>query len=377
MPLQDHMKIVSVDDHLIEHGRVWSDRLPSKYKEIGPHLVDEGRMQMWVYEDNVQVAFTGLGAASGRSFEQYGMDAIHESEMLPGCNDPHERLKDMDIDGVWAQLNFPSYPRFAGTQFLLAGKDRELALLCVQAYNDFVLDEWCAAAPDRFIPLMILPLWDPKLAAKEIERTAARGAKSITFPENCTPLGLPSIFTDHWDPLFAAAQDANLPISMHFGTSGRMPVTSPDAPEAVYIALMGTNSMGSAAELVFSPVFHKFPGLKFALSEGGVGWIPWLKERLDYTWERQKFWTGINLDVPPSVLFDRHIYGCFIDDSVGVGLRDQIGVDKLMLESDYPHSDSTWPHTRKRVAEVLGDASDEDAHRIAELNARALYNFPG
>jgi predicted TIM-barrel fold metal-dependent hydrolase len=181
--------------------------------------------------------------------------------------------------------------------------------------------------------------------------------------------------------VFAAAQDAGLPLSMHFGSSGRMPFTSPDAPGArgngpVQIALMGTNSMSCATEWIFSQVFHKFPNLKVALSEGGIGWIPYMKERLDYTFYRQRHWGGINADVLPSELFDQHIFGCFIDDVAGIKNRYDIGIHNMMLESDYPHSDSTWPHTWKRAAEVLADVPDEEAHRIAELNARELYHFP-
>jgi predicted TIM-barrel fold metal-dependent hydrolase len=380
MPLQDYMKIVSVDDHLFEHDNVWTDRLPAKYKDIGPHVILDKDIPFWVYEDRVSSAYVGLSVASGHRREDYNMEAVHLRDVIPGATDPVERLMDMDIDRVWAQLCFPSYPRFAGTQFL-DGRDKKLALLCVQAYNDFVLDEWCAAAPDRFIPLTLIPLWDPKLAAKEIERTAANGTRSVAFPENPTPLGLPSVFSNHWDPVFAACQEAQIPLSMHFGSSGRMPATSPDVPGArgngpVQITLMGTNSMGCATEWVFSPVFHKFPGLKVALSEGGIGWIPWLKERLDYTWQRQRYWGGINQQVPPSELFDQHIYGCFIDDVTGIKARHDIGVGNIMLESDYPHSDSSWPDTWKRAEEVLADVPDEEAHRIAELNARELYRFP-
>jgi predicted TIM-barrel fold metal-dependent hydrolase len=289
--------------------------------------------------------------------------------------DPVARLKDMDVDRVWAQLCYPSFPKFAGTQFL-KGQDRDLAFMCVQAYNDFVLEEWCASAPERFIPLTLIPLWDPDLAVEEIERTALKGTKSISFPENPIPLGLPSIFSGHWDRVFAAAQDAGLPLSMHFGSSGRMPFKSPDAPHPVNTALMGTNSIGAATEWVFSPVFHKFPQLKVALSEGGIGWIPWLKERLDYVWGRQRFYSGLDQDVLPSQLFNKHIFGCFIDDVAGVHMRHEIGVHNMMLESDYPHSDSSWPHTWKRASEVLADVPDEEVHRIAELNARELYNFP-
>jgi hypothetical protein len=137
---------------------------------------------------------------------------------------------------------------------------------------------------------------------------------------------------------------------------------------------MATNSMSTAADLCFSPIFHHFPGLRVALSEGGIGWMPYLIERLDYTAERQG-WSGIDTSVPPSELFRKHIYGCFIDDMAGLRDREYIGVEHIMLESDYPHSDTSFPYTRKRAEELLLDVPDNEAHRVAELNARDLYNF--
>src|SRR5690606_27142737 len=133
---------------------------------------------------------------------EYGVEPTRYEDMLPGCYDPRARVLDMDIDGVQAGLSFPSFPRFAGTVFL-EGEDKELALLCVKAWNDHMLDEWCAAAPDRLIPIVILPLWSVDESVAEIERTAAKGAKAISFPENPVPLGLPSFHTDHWDPVLS------------------------------------------------------------------------------------------------------------------------------------------------------------------------------
>jgi predicted TIM-barrel fold metal-dependent hydrolase len=295
--------------------------------------------------------------------------------MRPGCYDPKERVKDMDIDGVWAQLCFPSLPKFAGT-FFLNSRDRELARLCIEAYNDFMIDEWCGYAPDRFIPMTILPLWDADACVAEVSRTAAKGARAISFPENPVPLGLPSWYTEHWDGVFAAAQEADLPLCMHFGTSGQVPMTAPEAPFAVGTTLMGTNSMAATADLIFSPVFYRFPGLKIALSEGGIGWVPYLLERADHVWERHRFYDNVNKDVRPSELFRKHIWGCFIDDEFGLASREAIGVDKIMWEGDYPHADSDWPNTGKRAAELLAEVPDGEAHRIVELNARELFNFP-
>lgn len=401
MPLQEHMKLISVDDHVIEHPMVWQDRLPDRYKQAGPRVIEVGDEQsgksvratgtanpgragakgriaakgdeVWLYEGRVYANW-GLSAVAGRPYEEFGDEPTRFDLLRPGYYNSVARAKDMDEDGIQAQLCFPQFPRFAGTLFL-EGEDKELALLCVKAYNDFMLDEWCGQAPDRFIPMMIMPLWDIDECVKEIERTSDRGAKAISFPENPSPLGLPSFHTDGWDPVFAIAQERELPLCMHFGTSGQVPVTSPDAPTIVAMALMGCNSMSATADIIFSPTFKKFPNLKVAFSEGGTGWIPWLKERIDNAWNRHRHYLDLWMDEKPSQIFNRNIFGCFIDDETGIALRDKIGVNNIMWECDYPHSDSDWPHARKRFAEVMADVPDADVHRIGELNARELFHF--
>jgi predicted TIM-barrel fold metal-dependent hydrolase len=269
---------------------------------------------------------------------------------------------------------FPSFPGFAGSTFL-AAKDKSLANACVAAWNDFILDEWCAAAPGRFIPMVMVPFWDVPASVAEVERMAAKGAKSITFSEAPHRLGLPSFHSDHWDPFLAAAQAADMPLCLHFG-SGGAPDVAPDANFAVSIALFGMNSQFTTVDLLFSPVFHKFPRLRVALSEGGIGWMPYVLERLDYTWERHRYYTGINFDVRPSELFQNHIFGCFIADNAGIEMRHLIGIDNVMFEGDYPHSDSNFPASRKKLADVLSEVPEDQARKIAEDNARRVFNFP-
>lgn len=380
MPLQDHMQLISVDDHLIEHPRVWADRLPTKYQELGPRIVEVPRAkggppsQVWEYQGKTYPQI-GLNAVAGKKPEDYGIDPSRFDEMLPGCYDPVQRLADMDLDGVEAALCFPSFPRFAGTVFL-DGADRDVALASVQAFNDFILDEWCAAAPHRYIPLVILPLWDVDLCVAEVHRTFAKGAKTIAFPENPSPLGLPSIHTDHWDPLFSVAEEYDLPLSLHFGTSGLSPKPSPEGPMAVSITLFGTNSMSALTDLLFSPVFHRHPKLNVALSEGGIGWVPYMLERADYVWERHRFYQNVNQEYRPSELYFKHVYSCFIEDRHGLQNREDVGLDNILWECDYPHSDSNWPNSRKVADEVFAKIPDEDVHKIVELNARRLFNFP-
>lgn len=378
MPLQPHMKLLSVDDHLIEHPQVWQYRLPSRYLEAGPRIVELPRAgglptQCWVYEGR-HYPYIGLNAVAGRRPEEYGVEPYRFDEMIPGCWDPKLRVADMDIDGVEAMACFPSFPRFAGTVFL-ESDDKDLGLLCVRAYNDFVLDEWCATAPSRLIPVVMLPLWDPQLAVAEIHRTAEKGAKAITFPDNTVSLGLPSLHTDHWDPVFSAAEETGMPLCVHFGSGGLPPQVAPDAPLAVMITLMGTNSMHSTTEFLFSPVLHKHPDLKIGLSEGGVGWIPYLLERADYVWAKHRYYQNINQEVLPSELFRKHFHGCFIEDEAGVKNRYDIGIGNITWECDYPHSDSFWPRSRQRAVEVFADVPDEEVHQMVEFNTRRLYNF--
>jgi predicted TIM-barrel fold metal-dependent hydrolase len=373
--LQDDVQLISVDDHVIEHARVWQDRLPERFKADGPqvHRDDKGN-DMWHFA-GTKFANIGLNAVAGKRREDFNMDPTRFEDMIPGCYDPAARVRDLDTDGIQAQLCFPSFGGFAGTKFAEA-KDHNLGLACVRAYNDWMLEEWCATAPDRFIPMVMVPFWDPNASAREVERTAAMGAKAVTFPENPPALGMPSFHTDHWDPLWAAVQDAQMPLCMHFGTGGAPPI-QPGAPFAVAIALMGMNSQSTAVEMMFSPMFRKFPGLRVALSEGGIGWMPYVLERCDYTWERHRHYQHLALDVPPSQVFRDHIFGCFISDETGLEVLDRIGVDQVMWECDYPHSDSNWPHARKVLAEQVRHLPDDVCRRIAEDNARRLFHFDG
>jgi len=376
--LPKDVQIVSVDDHVIEHPNVWQDRLPAKFKEAGPNLIrDAVNGDHWRFEGEKAGNFA-LNAVAGRAKEDIAMDPRSYDDMRDGCHDIEERIKDMDIEGVHAQLNFPNMPGFAGTTFAVA-KDKELALACVQAYNDFIIDEWCAPYPDRQIPLMIVPWWDMDLTVKEIHRTADKGGKSFTFVELPHRMGMPSWHSDYFNPMLQAAQDRDMPISIHFGSGGFPPGVSTEGVTTnfvVGISLFALNSANATAELLCSPVFHNYPGVKFVLSEGGIGWVPYMLERLDYVWDRHRWYNDINREIPPSQLFHSNMYAPFIYDDAGIHSRHLIGIENIMFESDYPHSDSNWPHTRKMLEESLANVPDDECRLIAEGNARRVYNFP-
>jgi predicted TIM-barrel fold metal-dependent hydrolase len=387
--------IVSVDDHVIEPSGVWLDRLPRKYHDAAPRIVTEpDGQEFWVYEDRRTVT-GGLGAVAGRRPEDITVEGFPYSEMRPGCYDPRARLADMDEAGILASLNFPSIPRFCGQLFWEAN-DKELALLCVRAYNDWMIDEWCATAPGRYIPLTIIPLWDPQLAVHEIERTAAKGSHSFCFSENFEPLGLPTIHDPggYWDPVVAAAEDNEQVLSIHIGSSSTMYKVASNSPFMANMSLGAIRPAGCMLSWIFSGMLQRFPGTRIALSEGSIGWIPWFLERANQVLSTQKYWVAKGLQYQGSAEgahavnrgvdvhaidvyedYRRHFHGCFIDDATGLRMLDVIGEDNVMIETDYPHSDTTWPHSIKLAHERLDGLPEDVQYKILRGNAEGLYRF--
>ncbi len=377
--LRDDMQAISVDDHVIEPPNVFVDHIDPKFRDRAPHIVDRDGVEGWLWEDRFYpLSFQGKPETRKFREDEAGrgddLFARRYEDMIPAAFEVHERVRAMDEDGVWAELVFPTFPRFGGTGFLEA-VDKDLALACVRAWNDWMLDEWAAAYPDRFIPQTLVPLWDVPAAVKEIERCAAKGSKAILFIENPYPLGLPSFPTGHWQPVFQACNDTGLPLSMHIGTSSGLISPSPESSFSVGVALCGINSMSALGDMIYGGVFNGLPNCRVALSEGGAGWVPYVLERLDYTWERSRY-DGLKNETPPSEVFNEHIWVCMISDAYAIRNRDLIGIDKIMWEADFPHNDSNWPNSRKVLADALLDVPDDECRKIVETNARDLYNFP-
>jgi predicted TIM-barrel fold metal-dependent hydrolase len=374
MNLED-MIMISVDDHVVEPPDMWEGRVPMKYADQAPKIVvmEDGR-EAWDYLGRLSTN-TGLNAVAGRPPEDYGLDAQAFADMRPGCYDVHERVRDMSANGVLAGMNFPSWPGFAARQ-LLDTPDKGLAIALLRAYNDWHVEGWCGPYPDRFIPLGILPIWDPQLMAEEVHRLASMGCHAVTFSENPAPIGLPSLHSDHWDPFWAACEDEQTVVCMHIGSSSSMPTTSEDAPFSVFHTLAAVNNMGAAADLVFSPVFRKFPTFKVALSEGGIGWIPYLLDKMDYHYAHHQAWTGLDFgDKLPSHVFRERVVTCFIKDPSGITMRHQIGIDTITWECDYPHSDSTWPTSPEDLWKYVGELPDDDINKMTHLNAMRVFQF--
>jgi predicted TIM-barrel fold metal-dependent hydrolase len=396
--------MISVDDHIIEPPDLWVRWLPAKYREKGPRVV-KGPYEMvgealprayrsgwsafrvalegpttdwWVFED-LRIGTLLGNAAAGFSPAEVVPGPITYEQMRPGCYDRTARLEDMTVNHVERSLCFPTFPRFCGQTFLDA-HDKDLGLACVRAYNDFMVDEWADGSGGRLIPLCLIPLWDAKLAADEVRRNAARGVRAVAFSELPVELGLPSIHNrdGYWDPFFAACDETGTVICMHIGSASTVPLTSTDAPIHVQISLTTLNSQMSLSDWLLSGVLPRFPNLRLAFSEGQLGWMPFMLERLDNLWRKRTYrdeWEA-NITEPPSHYVADHIWGCFFEDDIGVALRDSIGPNNITYEVDYPHQDSTWPNSLAYAEKAMAGLTQNEVDRIIRKNAIDLFGLP-
>jgi predicted TIM-barrel fold metal-dependent hydrolase len=387
--------LVDVDAHVVEPPDLWSSRLPARYADTGPRIeyAPAGEVELvdgkyvetpgaegpdvpwWVYEDT-RTQIKRYIASAGVPADEVTNEGIDYADMRRGCWVPADRIADMDVNGVQAQMCFPNYTRFCG-QIFLWGKDKELSKLCVEAYNDWMVEQWCGDSGGRLIPLCLVPLWDIDLAVAEVRRNAARGVRAVAFSELPAYLGLPSLHSRHWDPFFAACAETGTVLSMHIGSGTKTPQTSADAPGAVGATIIFGNSVASMTDFLFSGVPHRFPDLKLLYAEAQIGWIPYLLERVDDVWETHKGWAQgqLNCPEPPSMYYHRQFYSCFFKDAVGVELLDKVGLDNVLFETDYPHQDGTWPHSREAAAMQFGHLPQPAIDKIARGNAIRLLSL--
>jgi predicted TIM-barrel fold metal-dependent hydrolase len=371
----DDLIMISVDDHVVEPPDMFVKHIPARYADLAPKVVhqDDGS-DVWTFNGAI-IPNIGLNAVAGRPKEEYGIEPTAFDEIRPGCYDINERVKDMSAGGVLASMNFPSFPGFSGRVFATA-QDKDLALAVLRAYNDWHIDDWAGAYPGRIIPMALPVLWDAEACAAEVRRVAAKGCHSLTFTENPNTLGYPSFHDEYWDPLWRAVSDENVVVSIHLGSSGQLSVTAPNAPVDVMITLQPMNICQAAADLLWSRVIKKFPDIKFALSEGGTGWIPYFLDRVDRTFDMHHLWTGQDFGGKlPSEVFREHFLTCFISDPVGIMLRDMIGLDNIAWECDYPHSDSAWPYAPEELMAVSADVPAAELDKITYQNAMRWYSF--
>ena len=390
---QDLPLIISVDDHVLEPKDLWQRELPAELRDRGPKVSrervklkfegghygfergasDGTWCDLWLFDD--LVVPTGLlhaPAGIPRS-EQRNVPATYE-DFREGTYDKSSRLSDMDLNHVEAAINFPNiFPRFAGQGFA-ERSDKQLALTCLRIYNDWMIDEWCSGeAHGRLIPLTLVPLWDPQLAAEETRRCAAKGSYAIAFSENPSKLGFPSMYSGDWDVLWQACEDTATTVSMHIGSSSSMPTTSEDAPLATSMSLYAQNAQGSLCDWVFSGTLSRFAELKITYAESQVGWMPFQLERMDSVWRDGV--GGVEFPVAPSDQVKGRVFGCVFDDLHGLKCRHDVGLSQILFETDYPHSDGTYPNSRKIARELFLAAGMDAAECRAVLRTNAIAAY--
>jgi len=372
----DDLILISVDDHICEPADMFEAHVPDRYRAFAPRVVVEadGTCQWW-YGD-IRGRNIGLNAVAGKPREMFNVNPRGYDEMRPGCYDVHERVRDMSAGGQLAGLNFPNWPGFAAP-VLSQGPDPDVNLVMIQAYNDWHVDEWCGAYPERFIPCGVLPMWDAEVAARELRRLAAKGCHAVTFSENPAMHGAPTIHSGGWDPVFAAASDEGTVLCCHVGSSSKSATTTPDAPPSVGMTLPAVSAAYSLGDFIWADMWHRFPDLRFSLTEGDIGWIPYFLQRADHVQDRHSGWTQQHLPggMKPSELFLERIIVCFINDAVGVRNLDLLNVDNVCWECDYPHSDTPWPYGPETVARLLDGHDRSVVDKITHGNAMRHFRF--
>jgi predicted TIM-barrel fold metal-dependent hydrolase len=239
-----------------------------------------------------------------------------------------------------------------------------------------MVEEWCGDSGGRLIPLAIIPLWDVSLAVAEVRRNAARGVHAVCFSELPYHLGLPTIHSGYWDPFFAACADTATVVAMHIGSSSKMPAASPDAPPSVSATLAFANAMSSMIDFLMSGLLVRHPALKLLYAESQIGWIPYALQRVDQVWVDNQGWAQTrHIPEPPSTYYYQSIYGCVINDPHGLASLDEIGVDNVTIETDYPHSDSSWPDTLAIVTDLVSGLPDDQIDKIVRGNAIRLLQL--
>ena len=369
--------VISTDDHIIEPEGVFDGRLSREFADRTPKLEHADDSAVWTVPGLEPIEMSGLSTAAGQKVEEFSPKSKTFDQMRPGCYDPAERLKDMDIDGIDAQVTFATLPGLSGDRFM-ALDDKEYATALMRAYNDWLIDEWCAADPERLFGAAILPLYDLEESANEIRRVAERGMKCIALPSS--PQGIPGVkgYPDAaWEPVWQAMTETGLPAEIHIVSGGddMRALASSGVGREIFVALAPSTNMVTVATLLFSGILLKYPDLKFISAESGIGWLPYFIERADYAHRKHRFWTGSKIDTPPSELFRRSIFANFISDRAGVEGRHLIGIENIMIGTDYPHTDSSWPDTQNVIKEQMGDIPDDERHAILAGNAIRVFNL--
>jgi predicted TIM-barrel fold metal-dependent hydrolase len=376
----DERKLVSADSHVNEPGDLWVERIDKAFRDRAPRVVDNlpGRQpgSYLVLEDIPPIHLTqGLGAGKKPEELPTFFQQTTYKDARRGGWDPAERLKDMEMDGVEGEV---IYTTLGFRQFWF--KDAALQQACFRAYNNW-LAEYCSYAPKQLAGLALISLYDIEEAVRELQRCRQIGLKGAMIwasPPEDRPYSAPL-----YDPFWAAAQDLHMPLSLH-AITGMGPESQATRamgreiqPVDRYLrAVTGSDEVKRTLTVfIFSGVLERFPGLRLVSAENNVGWLPFVIQRWDQAHASSRFMQTTPLTLRPSEYFHRQVYATFIDDAVGVENRHQIGVENIMWSSDYPHTASTWPHSRDIIARDFKAAPEAEKWKIVRENVIALYDL--
>ena len=369
---------ISADDHVQEHPEVWTSRMSkSKWGERIPH-VEEQRdgSEFWII-DGQRISLPGV-AVAGALMADRAREPQRWSEVPPMAFSPSERLRAMDSDGVDYSVLYPIVGGLAGETFgKLADADFELA--CVQAYNDWLIEEWAAVSP-RFVPQCIIPIWPIERTVAEIKRAAAKGHKGVIYPASPMELrAVPHINEAVYDPLWAICQEIGIPLCFHSGASAKIQLR-PDASFSPALAAAFSNvvrsvsSIAVVANFMISRVLHRFPKLKVVFAEGSLGWGAYEMEYADYQAEADGL-PSEGYPLKPSELFGRQCYFTCWYDRMSLHVRGYLGSANILWSSNFPLPSSTWPNTRRRAALTFAGLPEIEKRQMRWENAAKLYSL--
>lgn len=363
---------VSADDHIdlcYLPPDMWRQRVSKKFRDQAPRVAETPKGLYWMREGKPW-GNAGSRSGDGRKvvFDLTGVPEQPE----PGVwrpTTPKYRLQDMDQDGIASQIIY----NFLDWSFT----DQALKSECLSAYNSWLAEEFCVAAPDRLVGLATLPAHDPQLAAQELLRAAKLGLRGAIFDVFSATL---SIADPAWDPLWGVAAETGMPLSVHVG--GGMHSATRHIHEVPWGRAAAAGLFGMQLDEILSLVLmcgmlERHPKLKIVMGESGIGWIPYVLERIEY--EIQNYapmYPELLKRKGPRELFQRQVYATFTDEILGTRMIPEIGVDNVLWAADYPHGDGSYPKSREVVQRHFGGFAPALRDKITGGNARALYGLP-
>lgn len=359
--------IISADSHITEPPDTYVTRIDPKFRERAPHVVhDPKRGDLFVIEGMDKPIPMGLIAAAGKPAEELRMFGARFADMHRGGWDPDARLADQDRDGVAAEVLYPTVG-----MMLCNHPDVDFKHACFEAYNLWIA-EYAAAHPDRLIGIGQTAMRSVEDGLRDLRRIRELGLRGVMMTGN------PAVadYDDPmYDPVWEAAVDLGLPLSFHILTSQQdnFKTRGPKLNSFMSIIRGCQDIIGL---FILGGVFERHPELRLVCVEADAGWVPHFMYRMDHAYKRHRYWlTAGALSRLPSDYFRDHVYTTFQDDWSAFQVKDLCNVRRLLWANDFPHSDSTWPHSQEVLATHAAHLTDAERDLILHDNVAELYGL--